>query len=77
MVQAMLFIDKTLTIEAVCEMNPLGFMKKYEACMNLISKKPVVSLNSGNGLFDYAHMINSLYDIYIKRTGASEQDEHH
>lgn len=64
MVQAILYIDKTLTIEDVCNMNHLSFMKKYDACMNLTGKQPVVSLNSKNGILDYQQMLIDLRNVY-------------
>ena len=68
MIQTILYVDKRLTIEDICQMNHLEFMKKYESCMNLIGKQPVVTVTSGKGMLDYKQIADTIYEAYTNLT---------
>ncbi len=53
MVYSLLFLDQELTLTRIAKMNHFTFIKKYEACMEKRGLRPVVSLTSGAGDFDY------------------------
>ncbi len=53
LVYSILFIDHKMTLEKIIQMEPFEFIRKYEACMTSKGLKPVISVTSGQGTFDY------------------------
>ncbi len=65
MVYTILYLDHEMTLDLLAGMNPFQFIKKYEACMKAAGLKPIVSLTSGKGLFDYKKMVGKLWKMAI------------
>ena len=49
------------TIEEIMEISPLKFIREYEKAISSLGLRPVISLNSGNGYFDYNRALNNLF----------------
>ena len=58
--------NKKLTIEEILEMKVFRFIIYYEQSAQFVGLKPIITLNSGNGYFDYNRALAKLVEIYNK-----------
>ena len=56
--------NQRITIENIMEMKPFDFIKYYERAAEYLGLKPIVSLNSGKGYFDYNRALRKLTIAY-------------
>ncbi len=56
-----------IKLERILEMSPYEFVKLYETACGVARIRPVISLNSGLGYFDYNRFIQNLYKIFSEK----------
>lgn len=50
---SILYVNTEMRVEDVMDMKFFKFIKTYEASMAKLNLQPLISLNSGKGIFDY------------------------
>lgn len=63
-IYAILYMDSETTIEKLSKMHPFKIIKEYEKHMAKSGYKPVISLTSGEGIFDYKNQLDKLMLLY-------------
>ena len=68
MVYVIIFSNDELSLIDLTKMNSFEFVKKYEESCFKLGLKPLISLTSGAGMFDYKRVIGewAQYSKYFK-----------
>jgi hypothetical protein len=67
MVYSILYYDHKTSLEDIFKLKLFQFFRKYEGCMLANGKKPLISISSKEGYFDYNHTLAE-WQVMIKKT---------
>ncbi len=63
MVMTILLADHDMGIRKLTKITTFEFVRKYENCCMVLGFKPIVSLTSGKGIFDYKRMVEMVRKV--------------
>ena len=61
-----MYFDQNIKFNTILKWSPFEFIKRYESSIKKHGVKPLVSVTSGAGIFDYSDMVSKLNESLKK-----------